>query len=399
MRRKWIKGFTLGVVLTMLTSITAYAAGPGEEENPIPEGVSQEQWNRLNDQTIEFDELSDLITYFNPNMKNTSDTINNSIGDLEYTKERMQNQIRDLQIEADNLKDSDAINTIEGMELYKGLIKAVKDTKNDAYNAGRQLEYMNRSDSSLKSNLVFAAKNYTYFANQIMIGYQNAIANQAMIEKMVELSNAGYEAQKLSQGLGLATEADVLSAQKDLLSANGARLKINSTVDNLRQSLCLMTGYSEDAVPTIGDLPNIDAEILEAIDLEADTKKAIGNNYDLISLRHSGSDHTSTGMKYRDSSVSEAEQNITITMQSYYQTLMQAKSSYDASCTAFEKARLEMEKAERSKSELISNIQYLQAQMAYLQARGEKESAYNTMFQAYDTYQWGIKGIIVSENQ
>ena len=32
----------------------------------IPEGVSEETWNRLQDNTIEYDEIGDLVQYFNP---------------------------------------------------------------------------------------------------------------------------------------------------------------------------------------------------------------------------------------------------------------------------------------------------------------------------------------------
>ena len=106
----------------------------------------------------------------------------------------------------------------------------------------------------------------------------------------MELSNAAYGSPGSKQRqLGLATDADVLSAQKEVLSANGSFLKINSTIDNLRKSLCLMTGYASDAAPAIGGLPQLTDETIAAIDLEADTQKAVSNNYNLISLRHATS--------------------------------------------------------------------------------------------------------------
>lgn len=400
MRKKLIPSVLMASILTVSTVYPAFAAGPGQTENPIPEEITEDQWNRLNDQTIEFDELPDLIRYFNPNMKNTTDSINNSLDDMKYINDNMRRQINDLQDDADEMKDSGAMNTEKGMEQYIALNMAIKSLKIIADPMSRSVEYMNRSDSSVKSNITRVAKNYTYYANQIMIGYNSALSNQAMIEKIVELSNAAYEAQVRSRQLGLATDADVLSAQKEVLSANGSLLKINSTIDNLRKSLCLMTGYASDAAPAIGGLPQLTDETSAAIDLEADTQKAVSNNYNLISLRHATSGKTTTGMKNKDSSVSEAEQNIVITMQSYYQAMLQAKSAYDSACTAFEKASLDKAKADRSyQLGMLSKIQYLQTEMAYLQAEGEKSSAYNTYYQAYDTYQWGTQGIIMNSAQ
>lgn len=396
MKKRWISSTFLAAALTIFATFPAFAAGPGQTEDPKPEEVTQEQWNRLNDQIIEFDELPDLVRYFNPNIRNITQNIDVTLDDLKYINDKMRRQIKDLQDDADKLKDSGATGTKEGMEQYIALNMNLKGLKNVADSMTKSYDYMNRSDSSVKSNITFATKNYTYYADQIMIGYSSALSNKAMIEKISELSNAAYEAQVLSKQLGLATDANVLSAQKDLLLAKGSLIKINSTIDNLSRSLCMMTGYAADAAPSIGGLPQLSDETIAALNLEEDTKKAVSNNYDLISERHASSGKTTTGMKNKEQSVSEAEQNVIVTMQTYYQGILQSKSAYDAASTAFQKATLEKDKADRSyQLNMLSKIQYLQAQMAYLKAQGEKDSAYNTYYQAYTTYQWAIQGIIM----
>lgn len=396
MRKKWILPVFIAAVFTAGTAVPAFAAGPGQAENPIPKEVTQEKWDRLNDQTIEFGELPDLIRYFNPAMKNAETSFSTAMDDYKYINDKMRRQIMDLETDADEAKKSGAVNTPAGAEQYGALKKAIKGLKTEADKSERSLEYMNRMDSSARSDINRAVKTYTYYADQTMIGFNSAQANRAMVEKVVELSNAAYEAQSLSSGVGLATEADVLSAQKDLLSAKGSLLKINSTIDNISHSLCLMTGYSADAAPSIGGLPQLNDEMIAALNLESDTQKAVSNNYDVISERHSSSGKTTTGMKNKDQSVSDAEQNVAVTMQAYYQGILQSKSAYEAACTAFQKATLEKDKADRSYNlKMLSKIQYLQAQMAYLKAQSEKESAYNTYYQAYNTYQWGVQGIIM----
>ena len=396
MRKKWSLPIFIAAMITTCTVIPVFAAGPGQTENPIPKEVTQEKWDQLNDQTIEFDELPDLIRYFNPAMKNAETSFSTAIDDYQYIIDKMRRQIKDLQTDADEAKKSGALNTPTGAEQYGALNAAINGLKVTADKQQRSIDYMNRMDSSAKSDINRGIKTYTYYANQTMIGFNSAQASRAMVEKVVELSNAAYEAQSLSLGVGMATEADVLSAQKDLLSAKGSLIKINITIDNLNRSLCLMTGYSSDSAPSIGGLPQLTDEMIAALNLEADTDKAVSNNYDVISARHGSSGKTTTGMKNKDQNISDSEQNVKITMQAYYQGILQSKSAYEAASTAFQKATLEKDKADRSFNlKMISKIQYLQAQMAYLKAQGEKDSAYNTYYQAYNTYQWAIQGIIM----
>nr|WP_314465837.1 hypothetical protein [uncultured Clostridium sp.] len=396
MRKRLVSSAFIAAALTICTAYQAFAAGPGQTDDPKPEEVTQEQWSRLNDQTIEFDELPDLVKYFNPNMQNTAQTINDSLDNMKYTNDKMRLYIKDLKDDADEMKDSGEINTDKGKNDYIELNINIKILEKTADSMTKTYDYMNRSDSSVKSNITLAAKNYTYYADQVMIGYNSALSNKAMLEKIAELSNAAYEAKSLSKQLGLATDADLLSAQKEVLLAKGSLIKINSTIDNLSRSLCMMTGYAADAAPVIGGLPQLTDETIAALNLEEDTKKAVSNNNDIISERHTSSGKTTTGMKNKEQSVSEAEQNVAVTMQAYYQGILQSKSAYEAACTAFQKATLEKEKADRSfNMKMLSKIQYLQAQMAYLKAQGEKESAYNTYYQAYNTYQWAVKGIIM----
>lgn len=401
MKKRRYQSLYLAALIAALGAMPSYGAvGPGQTDGSLPAGVTQEQWDKLNDQTIEFDELPDLVRYFNPSMQNTVDSINDSIGNVQYIHDEMKRYISDLEDDAKELKDSGAIATPEGMQQYTILNMTVKGMKTSSETMGRTIALMNRSDSSINSNITYAAKNYTYYANQVMIGYNSALANRELLQKVVDISTAALDAQSLSNQLGMGTEANLLSAKKEVLSAQSSLLNINNTIDSLRRSLCLMTGYSGDSTPTIGSIPELNLTDGLALDLEADTAKAIGNNYSLISLRRGASNGSTTGKDSKAASVSEGEQSVAISMESFYQAVMQAKSAYDAACTTYEKAVLEKGKADRSfQLGMLSKISSLQSQMAFLQAEATKQSAYNTLYQAYDTYQWAVNGIIMTSAQ
>lgn len=405
MRKRNFLPLCMAAVLTVLgvsPAVQAYAAGPGQTGEAIPEGVTEEQWSKLNDQSIEFGELPDLVRYFNPSVKNISIQVGDGIDNYRYIYEKMRRYIKDLRDDADEARDSGEMTTVEGMTVPLSMVlsSTADAVEKQADKIQRGLEVMERPDSSANSNITYAVKNYTYYANQIMIGYNSALASRELLQKALDLSTSAYDTQNLSLRLGMVTEADVLSAHKGVLSAQASLLSLDNTIDSLKKSLYLMTGYSSDAAAAIGTVPELDMAALSAIDLEADTAKAIGNNYDLIKLRHGSSNKSTTGMKNKEDSVSESEQTIRVTMQSYYEAVRQAKSAYDAACTAYEKATLEKGKADRSyQLGMLGKINYLQAQMAFLQAESGKQSAYNTLYQAWDTYKWAAEGIIMTSSQ
>lgn len=388
----------VAVAFALSATLPVYgAAGPGQTKISIPDGMADEKWIRLQDQTIEFDELSDLIRYFNPDIRNIADSAGSEISNQQYIYNEMRLNIRDLNDNAQSLKDSGATDSQEGEQTYMALKGAVKDLSKGAETLNKVIK---RIDSGVEKNVDHYSKTFSSAVGQIMIGYNSALANRAIVQKVLDISLAGYEAQSLSFQQGMATEADLLAANKGVLAAQASLEQLDNTIDGLKRSLCLMTGYSADAEVQIGGVPQLDLSLISSLNLEADTAKAVGNNYDLIEKRRGASGQTTTGIKTKEAGLSEGEQNITVAMQSYYQGILQAKSAYDAACTSYEKAVLEKNKADRSyQLGMVSKLGYLQAQMAFLQAEGTKESAYNTLYQAYDTYQWAVNGIITDSGQ
>lgn len=396
MKRKLVLPVLLATVLSASPILTSYAAvGPGQEQKPLPEGINAEQWNLLYDQTIEFDELSNLVKYFNPDVLKMTDPINNGIDDGDYMYNGLLRTIKDQEDAVDNYKDNGDMSTPEGLQEYYTLKGTLSYLKKQAESNKKKIKQIKQENSKANFGITRISRQYEYFADQIMIGYNNASANKALLQKVVELSNAAYEAQSLGQKIGTATETDVLKAKKEVLSAQSSLISLDHTIDGLCRSLALMTGYSVDSMPNIGGLPELDLSAISAIDLEADTAKAIGNNYELIDMRSANSNKTTTGVQNKQAAVSEGEQNVVVTMKSLYQNLKQAKTAYEATLTSYEKAGLDNGKAERSfQMGMLSKITYLQSQMAFLQAEGAKQSAYSELYQAYTTYQWAVKGII-----
>jgi len=388
----------MAVTLALSAALPVYGAvGPGQTGISIPEGMTEEKWNKLQDQTIEFDELSDRVRYFNPDLQNIADSAGNEKSNQQYVYDELKIYIRDLNDNTKSMEDSGDISSEEGLKKYMELKTTVMILEKGADTLNKVIK---RIDSGINKNVDRYSKTFSSAVSQIMIGYNSALANREMIQKMLDVSKAGFEAQSISFQQGMATEADVLAANKGVLEAQASLEQLNNTIDGLKRSLCLMTGYSADAEIQIGEVPQLELSFISSLNLEADTANAVGNNYDLIEKRRSASGQTTTGVKNKAAGLSEEEQTITVTMQAYYQGILQGKSAYDAACTAYDKAVLEKDKADRSyQLGMVSRLGHLQAQMAFLQAEGAKQSAYNTLYQAYDTYQWAVNGIIADSGQ
>ena len=55
--------------------------------------------------------------------------------------------------------------------------------------------------------------------------------------------------------IGMATQADVLKAQKNLQSIKSTQTETLSSLETLGQNLCMMTGWSYNAQPEIKEVP------------------------------------------------------------------------------------------------------------------------------------------------
>ena len=154
-----------------------------------------------------------------------------------------------------------------------------------------------------------------------------------------------------------------------------------------------MVGRDTDSGLVICEIPAADLAKADSMDLEADTKKAIGNNSSLISSR--GTKATSTAAKNnRNATVEEGEQNLTIQMNQLYENVLLKKSEPQAAQTAFRKAEGQKKNADiKYSAGLLSQEEYLTEEMNYISQTASYKAADLAFTQAADTYGWAVMGI------
>lgn len=378
---KFFRGMTalcLSTVLTMLLPFSSLA------EAVKPESMDEETWQRLQDNILEYDEIGDLVENYNPDYLQMLEQIDSNTQIYEDAAKEFREVARDNRSEARAAKDNDDLmlfaiyeGTARGYtEAAKGYEKVVKSIQSNTRHQRRKVWKM-----------------LTSGVQQLMNGYQQALASKELVDTAVELAQAAYDSTVTQRGVGMATDTDVESALKSLQSAQGQQKVLEDTMTSLKQNLCLMTGREYNASVDIKEIPAPDLAGIDYMNPENDLTKAIGNNYTVIEQRNiSGKGTANYDNKMRI--LDESEAKIKTQLESLYQAVLESKTAYDAANTAFAGAQITMNGNDlKYQMGMLGRLEYLQLKMAYLQQKAALRTEELNLTQAMENYNWAVEGL------
>ena len=403
MRRKnQILALGLAAVLTAASAVPAFAGyaptGPGAE--PEPEKYDAATLSKLQDNVLEYDELALRVREYNPNISEAWRKYGES-------KEDYQNMLTELESTYDDSMDNiDAVlkplkQAEKLMPQLKGTVKQMSSLKSGYHSLVQGIrDTVTNWDTSKRntSQIRQYEKQVISGAQSAMIGYNTIVDNKATLETMVDLYQKQCDMYQRMAALGLANQTDVVRAQTSLIGAKSQLASLQSQQDSVYRTLCLLLGYDTDSGVEIRNLSDFDMSRLDGMNLEADTKKAIGNNYTLIGQRTSAKGETNAQIAARLNTIEEGEQKLTIEMQRLYQDVLDKKAAYEAAMTGYEAAEKSNGAAQRQyQNGLLSEMQYVGTQISYNQKKAAKESAELDLWTAMNAYDWGIEGLAAVE--
>ena len=403
MRRKnQILALGLAAVLTAASAVPAFAGyaptGPGAE--PEPEKYDAATLSKLQDNVLEYDELALRVREYNPNISEAWRKYGES-------KEDYQNMLTELESTYDDSMDNiDAVlkslkQAEKLMPQLKGTVKQMSSLKSGYHSLVQGIrDTVTNWDTSKRntSQIRQYEKQVISGAQSAMIGYNTIVDNKVTLETMVDLYQKQCDMYQRMAALGLVNQTDVVSAQTSLIGAKSQLASLQSQEDSVYRTLCLLLGYDPDSGVEIRNLPAFDMSRLDGMNLEADTKKAIGNNYTLIGQRTSAKGETNAQIAARLNTIEEGEQKLTIEMQRLYQDVLDKKVAYEAAMTGYEAAEKSNGAAQRQyQNGLLSEMQYVGTQISYNQKKAAKESAELDLWTAMNAYDWGIEGLATVE--
>lgn len=348
-----------------------------------PEKMDDATWARLQDNVLEYDEISDLVEYYNPTYRQIVEQIEINAQPMEEAARELRKSADEMDSDAKDIKDLDPV-------MYKGMREAVKGYRDAAERFDKAVTSVH---NQTRHQLSRVKKMTVSGLQQMMIGYYQAMASREILDTAVALSQAAYESSITQQSLGMATATDVQAAEKALQSARGQLKTLDDTMTNLRQQMCVMTGWSYDADMQLGDVPAPDFAKVQAMDLERDLERAIGNNYTLIEQRGiSGKGDANRTAKFRIMDDTEAQ--VKIQLESAYQGILESRTAYEAANVAFQSAKITMNGNDlKYQMGMLGNLEYLQLKMAYLQQKAAARTAALSLTQAIDNYGWIVQGL------
>lgn len=395
MKRKQCAIAAVTACMLAVTAVPAFAYSPtGPGASPEAGRYSEEELARLQDNILEYSEIEGRVREYNPTISQVWKT-------YEDTRQDYANMATELESQSQVVKDlADSYESAGEMMGNPVLIATAKQLKKGYQSTVKSIQdtVSQWNDTSSTGSIRSYERQMTAGAQQAMIGYDTIRQNIATLETMVQLYDRQYQMYTRQKELGLATDKDVLSAYTSFLSAQSQLASLNNQADGVRRSLCQLLGYDPDTNPEIHSLPAFDMTRLEGMNLEEDTKKAIGNNYTLISQRTSAAGKTNAQRENRNKILDEGDQKLTIEMQRLYQDVMDKKAAYDAAATGYQAAEAFWGKAQRQyQNGLISEIQYIGLQLSYYQKKAAFDSANLSLWQAMENYDWGVTGLAAVE--
>lgn len=392
---------TMALLLAASVPFQTFAA----EENPAGSYCADQQ--RLADNQLDYDEIGARVKEYYGPIKSAYAMARGMKEDQGQIAVNSRTTADDLLSQAkaaeDLAKEQSGMEQMISKATARALRKSVNQLRTTANSLDRSLERKSSSEKQIDRQANSLILNVEMMLNQ----YQQLLSQRTIAAKGVELVTAAKQLQDTMQAQGMAVDADVLSAASSLSTSQSQLNQLDAGIEQIRKMLCSFTGYDEAANPVFGEVPSADPSYIATVNVTEDKEKAVNNNYNLISLRsqtgggmtdlqiRTSKTTTQTANKLRN--VEYSEENVRSNIQALYDEMEEKNASYTAAKTAYESGQIAWQAAQIQKANgMLSNIQYMQQELAWLQAQSGYKCADLALQQALQNYKWAVAGVSVS---
>lgn len=377
--------------LTLSLAAALAGAAPAGALAASPEFArTPEEWERLRDNTLEYEEIPDLIREYNSTVQN------NMISYGDYRGKDANEIAEDYREAAQTLYDS-VVWPSEDDTGYAMLYSAAETAQAQA----RQLEKM--ADENVSDGMIIkwqydqVEASLSSTAQNLMSQYYQLLENRKTAEAGKELAEASLRSVETQASLGMATENDVLTAREAVKTAEAGVISAESNIQSVKQNLQVMTGWAYNSEPEIAQMPPMDVTRIDAMNPETDLEKALENNYTLlIAKRTLENTSDAANQQIQRQTIANTEQQIASGLTDLYSQVLQARNTYDQARSALELEEKNMAAAETKYGlGMISRLEYLQARNAYVESQANFRIQELALQSAMDAYDWALRGNMV----
>lgn len=392
---------SLSVVLAASVPFTVLA------DQTDPNVAYEQEQQLLSDGHLDYGEIEERVkNYYGP-MKSAYDMAKGMVEDQADIAVNERIMANDLLSQADVAEDMAEEQTGMDQAISAATAKALRQSARQMRNAASMMGQSLKKTSSTERQVDRQANSLIMNVQSMMNQYEQLVSQRAMAAKGVELARTARALQDTMQSQGMAVDSDVLSAAASLSSAQSQLASLDAGMEQIYKLLCSFTGYDPASGVTFGAIPSADLAAIDAIDVNADKEKAVNNNYNLISLRSSTgggmtdfqarTTKTTTQTENRLRNVEYSENAVRSDIQALYDQILEKRAAYDAAKTAYESGKMVWDAAQIQKQNgSLSQIQYLQQELAWLTTESGYHCAGLELQQAIQNYRWAVAGAAVS---
>lgn len=380
-RRRTAAGAVLLVLCMGLLPMQAAAASPEF-------AYSEEKWASLQDNRLEFDEIAELVHEYNTTV------IKNNLEYLDYKGKTSSNISKDYYDSAEDILDNIQYPEDDSAN-YAGQLSSALNNQQQAETLVEQGDN-NVDDGDIKK-LGYQQQEAQLVkqAQGLMISYWSQTYSLSTLEDRVSQAETSYQSVLNKKQAGTATQSQVEAAAESITTAKGALLSAQKSLEKTKEQLCLMLGWSYGADVEICELPEPDTEAIAAIDVNADVKKALENNYSVkISERRIANAQSATVRETQQKTYDNQMQTASTSVKNAYNNLILAKADYEQaneSC-ALEKNSLAAAKTRLAAGTITRNT-YDQQESSCLSAEVSVMTQRLNLLQSMLDYEWAVNGL------
>lgn len=344
MKGKRAAAAAMSAMLILLMSRNAFAFGSNVDMSPHQSSYERErtseEWAKLRDNRIEWDELRDLVHEYNP-----------TVSEL---------WIRFRDNEHDGLYHVGISSALEAVEQRYS--EASSRAGTDIEQAMADLEYQTSSvrtalDSTAQSTDREAARaqieqteqTVTETIRKSIITIRSSEEQRKLLALKASHNQSLYEAAVRREAAGQGTALDTLMTKESWEQSALSLQEAETQLKKLRQLLAVNLGWKYDASPELCAVPLPTAEQLSGLHLDTDTKLALQNNLAIrISERKQAVSGTDGQVNQLGLRIENQKEAVRSDMISRYQAVKQAEGGLSQARLTAQNAAAALQKAERS---------------------------------------------------
>lgn len=371
-------------LMTVITPFMALAASPEFAR-------TAEEWEKLRDNVIEYDELEDLIAEYNTTVQTNQMDLNEFRREYGTTKEEVSQRYRDMAAEIQsNIQYPDSDDMMYGTMVNSALMAEIQ-----ARNMEKQADDNLEDSEIIYLNYKSAEKTLVTVAQGNMITYHKDLLSLQQAELSKRQAEISLSSAQNRAAAGIATQVDVLNAREALQTAEREVNSTKAEIENVRQKLQVMLGWKYSDTPEIRQIPASDMSRIEGMDPQTDREKALENNYALrVNKKKLANADNSSTVESLNRTIADNEQKIGSELVTSHQNVLSAKIAYEQAVAELElenknwsNVQAKYEQGTASKNQLEN--QQLVVQMKQLAV----QIADLNLFQTMETYDWAVNGL------